>query len=76
MLRNKEHTSTITEMPDEAHLIFCVLCLSSPVEWSPKTYAPYGGDCSTLNKRKETYHLDNAYFNRGPAGLVQKSPRL
>jgi hypothetical protein len=33
-LRDKEHTSTIIEMPDvEEHLLFCVLCLSSPVEW-------------------------------------------
>ena len=33
-LRDKEHTSMIIEMPDvEEHLFFCVLCLSSPVEW-------------------------------------------
>ena len=34
MLRNKEHTSMIIEMPDvEEHLFFRVLCQSSPVEW-------------------------------------------
>src|SRR5215207_8340159 len=27
----------------KVHLLSCALCLSSPVEWSPTTYAPYGG---------------------------------
>jgi hypothetical protein len=44
VLRNQEYTSIILEMPDVTRVsLFCVLCLSSPVEWSPTTYVPYSG---------------------------------
>src|SRR5215204_5881701 len=36
MLRNKEHTSTITEMPDEAHLIFVSCAYPLPLSGRPR----------------------------------------
>src|SRR5215210_1987008 len=73
-LRNREHTSTDLEMPD-VRSASLFLCLPSPVEWSPTTYAPYGGAYYT-RQEEGTSHFDTAYSTRGSASLFRGFPRL